>query len=115
MACEQLLSHLWDRFAIDNSLDAEHERDLREGRAFNAATRAETLRVAGILSGKTYTLLTAARRHRNELAHNGEIGDEADTDAIKAMYAMLSAVLDHPSDTESPGDVTGDLGRVAPR
>ena len=97
MVCEQLLSHLWDGFAASNSLDSIHERDLREGRAFTPAARAETLRVGGILPDETYMLLTTARRHRNLLAHNGQISGTADEDALRAMEAMLVVTLPQQS------------------
>jgi hypothetical protein len=92
MACEQLLSYLWRELAVGNALDDDHRKHLRDGRTYPAAVQAENLRVAGRLPDDTYMLLTAARRHRNALAHNAVVGKTALTDGLQALYALLDVV-----------------------
>ncbi len=94
---EQLLEALWAREIIEpaHALDSSKARkdQLNDSRAWTAATRIEMLHQKGLFDLATLTVLSKARRARNELAHRGVYPSENDANACYAGIRSLITVV----------------------
>lgn len=93
MVIEQLLNHVWEKRYAGHAIDGAHRRRLKDFRNFTANQRAEVLLAAGVLSPDIYVAVQAARKHRNDLAHNAKLNPDAFTECMAAMQSMIGLVL----------------------
>ncbi len=90
MVCERLVHHGWETRIAASTARTRHPRDARTR---TAAFRIEDMRRKGWLSDTDFDLLSAARRARNQQAHNrAASADDAKT-TVLAMLATLEHVL----------------------
>jgi hypothetical protein len=104
MVCERLVNHAWKIRIEPAALSGAHVNQLRDSRTYTAAVRIEILRREGWLSDDDFDLVSAARKARNEQAHNRP---STGVDAHTTLRAML-VILDHVI-----GNEEGDSGESA--
>ncbi len=98
IVAEQLVEALWTREVVKpaQALDRNRSRkdQLNDSRAWTVATRIELLHQKGIFGLATLTLLSKARKSRNDLAHRGSHPSEGDVTACyEGIRSLISTVL----------------------
>jgi hypothetical protein len=78
---------------IARAIDKPHRARLKDFRGFTANQRAEVLLAAGVLPPAAYVQVQAARKLRNDLAHNAALKPNAPTVCLHAMQSMIGLVL----------------------
>lgn len=95
---EQLISTLWLKHVVEPTQRIDPGRGRRDqlldNRTWTASTRIEMLFQKGVLSNEAVSLLTRARRARNELSHEGVLPSEEDAvAAYTGVCALLKLIL----------------------
>ncbi len=98
IATEQLLEALWHREIVEPTRLTDRSKSRREQlndtRTWSAATRIEMLFQKGIIDLPTLSALSAARKARNDLSHQGEPPSEAAaTSSLQGVRNLIKVVL----------------------
>ncbi|MCX7319943.1 MAG: hypothetical protein NT113_10795 [Hyphomicrobiales bacterium] len=97
---EQIVSHIWD-FEIIQKVEANagvpsklRRNQLSDNRTWTAAAKLEMLCQKGILSVASLAQISAARKARNDLAHEGHTPSEASAwAALGGIRSLLAAIM----------------------
>lgn len=95
---EQIVSHVWDQKIIGQAVTdgaPKSRRDqLSDNRTWTVAVKLEVLHQSGFFDATALQDLSAARKARNDLAHEGQTPSEASAmAAFSALRHLLGAVL----------------------
>ena len=99
IVAEQVISELWRRHVVEPTVveDATRARraQLTDTRTWTASARIELLFQKGILANETVTLLSRARKARNDLSHEGRHPTQADAlCAYDGVCDLITVALD---------------------
>ncbi|MFC7480141.1 hypothetical protein ACFQX7_08990 [Luedemannella flava] len=87
LVCEAILTHVWSTYT--SSLEKARKRRLEDFRVYSSAVQLETLFTAGLISESIYSDFHAARKIRNELAHNTKMSLNGAAQAVQALFSAL--------------------------
>ncbi len=98
ITAEQLTSELWSREVISPTLSEDPSKSRRDqlcdSRTWTASARLEMLFQKGLLPLDTLKSLSAARRARNDLSHEGKHpSEDASRNAYEGVCGLLSVAL----------------------
>lgn len=89
LVSEAIITALWRRYI--GTITGSGRRDrLRDFRIYTASVQLETLLTAGHLDERAYESLHAARKIRNDLAHNARMSEDGARIALEAMKSGLA-------------------------
>jgi hypothetical protein len=91
---EQLVDWYWTRY-VNSLAEKGRKQRLADPRTFSAAVRIEVLQTANVLPEPMCEDLHAARRHRNELAHRGNVTGKAAEACLAAMCQAIEVFTAH--------------------
>lgn len=99
IAIEQLTSALWQRNVVDPTLledpSKSRRNQLGDTRTWTASARLEMLYQKGVLSQANFVQLSAARKARNDLSHEGNHPSQSDAmSAYEGFCGLLTIALD---------------------
>lgn len=105
ITAEQIVEHLWNTHVVARVLQpdpaiAGRREFLNDHRTWTTSTRVEVLFQKGILSTKTYELLSLARKARNDLAHSGKLPKRVAAEAALDSVFQLIACVFKPDDID---------------
>jgi hypothetical protein len=97
---EQIVSHIWDTNIIEQAVTAnapKSRRDqLSDNRTWTVAVKLEMLHQKAFLDADALQDLSAARKARNDLAHEGQTPSEVSAlAAFRAVRHLLRVVIPH--------------------
>jgi hypothetical protein len=85
---ELILYSQWSKY-LQSRPDSARRRRLKDTRTYTASIQAEVLVTAGLLQDDLYKKVQAARKIRNDFAHEGSATADGAAHCIEAMRAMI--------------------------
>jgi hypothetical protein len=93
VAIEQMINQLWRTTVIPTATDAKHRDSLSDTRTWTTAARSELLMREGTLPEPVFEAVRKARKHRNDVAHEGTASVEGNLEALEALQLVLALAL----------------------
>jgi hypothetical protein len=91
IACEEILSHLWEQ-RLSKIADRARRERLKDSRTYSASVQAEVLLTGHLLDEPTYKIVQEARKIRNDMAHGSKMSSAGAATCLEALRSMLSSV-----------------------
>jgi hypothetical protein len=108
LVCEAILTSRWRTYL--RQLDSSRRHRLEDFRIYSASVQLETLLTAGQIDTRTYEALHAARKVRNDLAHNVKMTQRGADISLTAMRVALEMVNANVERIEGFAFMGGSIG-----